>query len=663
MRTIVLVVSVVFMNGFLQGQTLFESCLKHIYSENRDSAFLLIQNVKSNQFFGHTNLANSTNTPNKLESFKNLSRVEAQILTRFLLDLGTYRDYINVDFSSNYFSRKNFQNFVNYLNRRIETPKSFNRVDLDYVKLQSRIIQIQANELDINEAKDSDIVLKGYLSKIQTKDSDFEMAQLYAGTFDALLSIIENNIDGLKAGEKRMQRAIELGDTSLYLIYGVMTCNRFIYENDLSGYIEFVFGVYDIAKKSTIRDAYYYEVCDKLINGLSYAQYPDQKFIEDLIFELHKSGIYYAKSYLTWFHYFFFYLDADVKRIDPIVKKLGFRDLSDMIRYSEENVQSKLINNDFVGLLVSSARLLKKINEEDLAFDFLYDALVATRNIYSQDLAQILADSKTDKIDREKDLILAKEKEKFELLTKASVFFFVLFIFTIILAVALARRRNILKLKNIENLALIQEKDLLMMEIHHRVKNNFELVSALLELQSTELENEEAKKKLFEGQARIQSLSLLHNKLYDAKDNSTWVNMQEYFEELAHLMLKSAELSKRVKLEVKTNNINLDIDTTTPMGLIINELITNSCKYAFRGEGSWGMKIELSKNEDYYIFDYTEEGIAEKWDYMHETKKGLGMLLINNLVKQLGGKMEVSFSNGAKFRIWFKDKVKRKKID
>lgn len=663
MRTIVLVVSVVFMNGFLQGQTLLESCLKHIYSENRDSAFLVIQNAKNNTAFGQKNALNSNKIQDNFKSVQSISREEAQFLTRLFLDVGTYQDYIALTYPTHYFSRKSFQDLVNYLTKRVQAPKSIDKVDLDYVILQTRIIQIQANELDINEAKEIDKSLQEYLLKIQTKDSDYEMAQLYAGTFKVLLSIIDNNVDGLKSGEESMQRALELGDTALYLTYAVMTCHRYIYEKDLSGYLDFMFEVYDIAKNSSVRNAYYYEACDKLINGLSFAQYPDQKFIEDLIFELYQSGIFRAKSFVTWFHYFYFYLDADMKRIDPIVKQLGFQDLREMIRYSQEKVQSKLINNDFVGLLVSSARLLKKINEEDLAFDFLYDALVATRNIYSQDLAQILADSKTDKIDREKDLILAKEKEKFELLTKASVFFFVLFIFTIILAVALARRRNILKLKNIENLALIQEKDLLMMEIHHRVKNNFELVSALLELQSTEVENEEAKKKLFEGQARIQSLSLLHNKLYDAKDNSTWVNMQEYFEELAHLMLKSAELSKRVKLEVKTNNINLDIDTTTPMGLITNELITNSCKYAFRGEGSWGMKIELSKNEDYYIFDYTEEGIAEKWDYKHETKKGLGMLLINNLVKQLGGKMEVSFSDGAKFRIWFKDKVKRKKID
>jgi two-component sensor histidine kinase len=303
------------------------------------------------------------------------------------------------------------------------------------------------------------------------------------------------------------------------------------------------------------------------------------------------------------------------------------------------------------------------MEEYELSSEFMYDMVLATKKTYSKDLSEAISDYKVRNLEREQDLLLSQEKEKNDIYLKFGVAFLVLFIFAVILAILLARRTNVLALRNNENETLINEKDLLMQEIHHRVKNNFELVSALLELQSYNIENKEVKEKIHAGQARIKSLSLIHNKLYESNE-STSVDMQQYIFELTTLILKAADLEDKVELRIHANNIHLDIDTTVPIGLIINELVTNSCKYAFKGQGEWGLEISIEMQADGdYLLTYLEHNVDALVKENTQVKSGLGKMLIQNLVKQLRGKVTSDFANGAYYQIWFKDKLSRKKSD
>jgi two-component sensor histidine kinase len=617
------------------SQSKFDNATNYLVNGDLDSAYTVLKEIKNQQ---------------EAELF-------ASVLFNFA-SYGNYSDFLNTTTLTN---KKTIQKIFNFVERRVKDPKSKKKVNMDYVILMNNLIFLLANDLEVRDASIYFNKLQKYLGKIKKRDKDFERAELYLYEFEALLGTIETDVKKLDLGFKRMNRAFELGDTVLYMKYANWVCNKFISTDDLIGYNNFMFDVYrnSINSKKSIHFAY---VVDKLLNGLIFAKYEDNKFLEDRMFELYNDQKFKPKSYYIFLFYFYIYLDADIVRIKPLVQQMGYPDLKALNNHLQNAVLPNLKNDDYTSLLIGLSRLFNKLNENDLAMDLMYQAIQGSEKSYSRDLAETLADYKTKDIKNEKERIIEKEREKRDLYLKSGIFNFILFVLTGILALALLRRKNILKVRNSENEILVREKDLLIQEIHHRVKNNFELVSALLELQSSETESEEAKKKLFEGQARIQSLSLLHNKLYES-NHSTEVNMYQYISELAALILKSADLSDKVKLQIQANDIQLDIDTTTPLGLIINELITNSCKHAFKGEGRWELHIALTRHHDDYLISYSEFGIQNNNELKLENKKGLGMMLIKNLVKQLHGNLETTYNEGTKVKLWFSDKVKRKKVE
>lgn len=621
----------------VQAQTSFRKVSHFLVSNEKDSAFLEIQNIND--------------------------RHELAILIPILTETASYKDFHKFVLKNAFSNRRDYQNLFNFVDKCVKTPLDRQKVNLDYVVLQSSLIDLLANELELSDAVDQQKELSDYMNSIQDKSGDYELADLYVRRFDALLGVIQDDAEILNEAEARMYRALSKGDTVLFCAYSVLVSNKFIYSKDLEGYNKFMLGVYDLVLNSEINEIYLLNVTHKLLNGLMYSGYEDQEFIETLLFKLFNSVSFHNQSYSMYYFYFNYYLKNDLNKINLIVNKLGYADLKSMIIYCVETVLPELKNDDYVNCLLDAARVSFYVGEQEFAMELMFQAITGTRKTYSRELSEILSDYKTSGLQRETDLTVAQQKEKNKIYLKFGVFIFVLFILTAILALALARRSKVLQQKNSENEALIIEKDLLMLEIHHRVKNNFQLVSALLELQSYDTESEEAKKKLYEGQARIQSLSLIHNKLYES-NQSTWVDMQQYIEELSLLMLKSADLSDSVKMAITAKDVVLDIDTITPLGLIINELITNSCKYAFVGDGSWGLHISLEKTKnDKVKLVYKEVGVKSPVSELPKDNKGLGLNIIRNLVKQLQGELEMDYSNGMNVEILFKDKVGRKKMD
>ena len=126
----------------------------------------------------------------------------------------------------------------------------------------------------------------------------------------------------------------------------------------------------------------------------------------------------------------------------------------------------------------------------------------------------------------------------------------------------------------------LREKEVLLQEIHHRVKNNLEIVSSILALQSAQIQNPDAVDALQESQNRVHSMSMIHQKLYQGENLGT-IEMKDYFINLGSHILDSFGVEKRITLEYVTETLELDIDTAVPLGLIVNELLTNVMKYSF----------------------------------------------------------------------------------
>jgi two-component sensor histidine kinase len=134
-----------------------------------------------------------------------------------------------------------------------------------------------------------------------------------------------------------------------------------------------------------------------------------------------------------------------------------------------------------------------------------------------------------------------------------------------------------------------------MKEIHHRVKNNLEIVSSLLALQSSQIDDPGTKEAMLEGQNRVHSIGIVHQKLYQGP-NLGGIEMKDYFLNLGESILDSFGAEERVKIELAMGKLDLDIDTAVPLGLIVNELLTNTLKYAFPNGQKGNVRIRLEIN-------------------------------------------------------------------
>ena len=198
----------------------------------------------------------------------------------------------------------------------------------------------------------------------------------------------------------------------------------------------------------------------------------------------------------------------------------------------------------------------------------------------------------------------------------------------------------------------VDEKEAMVQEVHHRVKNNMQVVSSLLGLQSMYLEDDKVQNALQESQNRVQSMAMVHEKLYQSKNLSS-VDMEDYMHQITQHLLDNYQLeSNKIITNIQTEKVEMDIKTASPLGLIINELITNSIKYAFPdGEGEITLKICLI--DDCYHLTVADDGVGLPDDFQLDETKTLGLQLVNRLVRQIDGSIELGDARATEFIIKF----------
>lgn len=202
---------------------------------------------------------------------------------------------------------------------------------------------------------------------------------------------------------------------------------------------------------------------------------------------------------------------------------------------------------------------------------------------------------------------------------------------------------------------LLQDKEMLMKEIHHRVKNNLMVISSLLSLQSRYIKDEESKEIFKESQNRAQSMALIHERLYRSTDMKS-IDFADYIRSLTRDLFNTYSTQEdRIDLKMDVEDVEVDIDNAVPLGLIINEIVTNSLKYAFPDETAGTISISFHKQKDQYLLEVSDDGIGIPEEFEVEKSDSLGMMLINSLTYQIGGELEMERSPGTTFRIKFKD--------
>lgn len=209
----------------------------------------------------------------------------------------------------------------------------------------------------------------------------------------------------------------------------------------------------------------------------------------------------------------------------------------------------------------------------------------------------------------------------------------------------------------------LKEKELLLKEIHHRVKNNLQVVSSLLKLQSGYVNDVHTQDVLLDSHNRVRSMALVHQKLYQSKDFSQ-IDFKEYIKQLAEQLFKVFKQADEASLTVTSDNAVMSIDIAIPCGLIVNELVSNSLKYAFSGNSKSAVSIDISYNEENNLFTLSvkDNGKGFPADIDFRNTSTLGLQLVNTLVGQIDGQIEMEGTKGTLFSITFKDPHRLKMV-
>lgn len=210
------------------------------------------------------------------------------------------------------------------------------------------------------------------------------------------------------------------------------------------------------------------------------------------------------------------------------------------------------------------------------------------------------------------------------------------------------------KLNEAKIIQSLKEKEVLLKEVHHRVKNNMQVISSILNLQSSYVKDAYALNLLKECQNRIKTMAFIHESLYQTK-NFESVNFSEYITTLTKNLIHSYSInSQKIKLILTLDNLFLNLDTSIPCGLIINEIVSNSLKYAFPDNRDGIIFVNLKKDKQKVRIEAGDNGIGFPEDLDIKATQTLGLQLVDTLIEQIGGTLKLDNSKGTKFIIEFK---------
>ena len=210
------------------------------------------------------------------------------------------------------------------------------------------------------------------------------------------------------------------------------------------------------------------------------------------------------------------------------------------------------------------------------------------------------------------------------------------------------------KLASIDIIESLKEKEILLKEIHHRVKNNLQVISSILNLQSSFVEDEKTLEILQESRNRIRSMAIIHENLYRTEDFSS-IKFGEYLQNLVSNLVVSYRIIENIELEMDVSNVDLILDQAIPCGLLVNELITNSLKYAWNNNEKGKICIKLTELDKMVYLEISDDGVGLPKEFKDMNSDTLGLQLVLTLTDQLDGELNVDINNGTKYLLKFKN--------
>jgi two-component sensor histidine kinase len=552
---------------------------------------------------------------------------------------------------------------IKYINRKLDSLKNGKEckelADL-YFLLGKTYSRKEEFDNSIKQVSKSISIYKKINFKFGLQSCYFELAELYHLT---------NNL-------KNAQFYIE---KSLSLIDNETKLNSQDYARSLAKYAEILH-----AQNEAEKALMFSEKALKIQNGIknygqdnwyvlstyivvNYTLKNYNRIIELAIFELQKDNNLIEKNVVLNVYIAMSYVKLGNSQIAKIYIDRAIKTIND-------NPKTIIQKPNLASMYDFAATIHFNLKQHEKAYFYLDKYVVLKEEINSEQTKQNIIKLETEFLtaQKEADIKQLKIREKLnalEIEKKENNFFRAVFlnlitiIFIIILAFLFKKQKNKNKAIESKNTLLnenklilektLAEKNILIKEIHHRVKNNLQLVMCLLNIQSRKNNNDEINDFIEKGQTRISSMSLIHQNLYQS-DNLESVNFHDYLLELIESIKNCLNDSKKIEFNVNVQSISFDIQTAIPLGLIINELVCNSIKYAFPNEayGKINIQITYIKSDEKYILFYSDDGIGMDIN-VNNKPKSIGLKLIKLLTEQLNGTIKTNSLNGLEYEIIF----------
>ncbi len=295
----------------------------------------------------------------------------------------------------------------------------------------------------------------------------------------------------------------------------------------------------------------------------------------------------------------------------------------------------------------------ENLNDEKNALIYFKKSVVIKNKVMKDKVANLESEAVIKYETGKKDVALAAQAAVLEQKNKVQRLIIGLGVLLLVLlgvvyfSLKKSRKANtIISTKNAEN-------ELLLKEIHHRVKNNLEMVKGLIALQSAQLKDSPTKDAMIASQNRVQSMGIIHQQLYQG-NNLGSIEMKDYFMNLSEGILDTFNAEDKVKILCAMDNLELDVDTAVPIGLIVNELLTNALKYAFPKDSKGKIEISLAKLDAQTLTLKVKDNGVGKQQGVAAIGTGFGSQLVSLLTQQLNGEMQEEIKNGTSVSFQFK---------
>jgi len=607
-----------------------------------------------------------------------ISLIDRDQLSKKELELLSYTEKLNSgqelsykayrDIGEQLMSTKNISiaEVVHFMMHKIPAPTS-DTIPRDYILIQFSALNMMSNFLSLEDVvleKDS---LKAYVQTFDQNhpstlralvillNQDFTLAQINVNT--ELMYTIYLEIDSLSS---------VVGDPFLLALSEYVAMGFYVASGDLDNFLKAGEKCLTITK--TDDAAYYFTApaLEFLLNGYIY-QATNFERIQELITELRQIKSARWQSYIVFAQYLRI-LPANSPILLDLFNEFEVDNIYGFINALTVLAEEELQGKDLLDYYETLTTSLSELNEDSLALVYSSNSNQLVKKIYTKEISSSIASVETEYALKAKNAELENERAIQEIYQTALFVGGIIVLFLIVLLVFIRKQYIQLDKKNSQislqrdQLAKSEKEiGLLLKEVHHRVKNNFQIVSSLLELQFRNVDDEQTQSLLQEGKNRVQSMAFIHQQLYqnDQLHIEFDVYVPKLISELQHIY---GSTNIQTDIQIPTG-LALDIDTAIPVGLILNELLTNAMKYGF-GKDDKQLAIHINKQEaGNYSLIVMDNGQGLPEGTSLATTTSMGLRLVRRLAKQLQGSVDYNSTDGCTFSVQFKDAIARKQVD